>query len=309
VTGEEVAPQPLRPSDFLRLELRDGGWNRKELKPSLGVSVLIHVLLLTAAAFPWIHESLQDPEERVVRGTIQIRFYEDGEGPGGGGGGGGSQGRKPTAFLVGQPRPPEETPPPPERQAPVAPRRLPPLRADNLKVPDVRSDLFFDSPLSPDAVDYPGLSLTDPVDYGGIDVEKSAGRGGGLGGGQGTGVGPGRGWGVGPGEGGGFGGGRYQPGGWDIEPILREKHLPVYPPLAREKLVTGEVILEILVRIDGSTEVLRVIKSLPYGCVEAAVDAARLYRWKPARKRGKPVEAVGMLTVTFNIFQEKKGRG
>lgn len=305
MSGEELQPVPLRASDFLRLELRDSGWNRKELKPSLAVSFLIHFLILTALAIPWIHEAVSDSDE-PVRGTIQIRFYEDGEGPGGGGGGGGSGGRKPSAFLVSQPRPEEVTTP---RDAPVAPRRLPPLRADSLKVPDISPDAFFDQPLSPDAVDYPGLSLTDPIDYGGIDTRKSAGSGGGIGGGQGTGVGPGKGWGVGPGEGGGFGGGRYQPGGWDIEPILKEKHLPSYPPLAREKLVTGEVILEILVRTDGSTEVLRVIKSLPYGCVDAAVSAARLYRWKPARKRGKPVEAVGMLTVTFNLFQERKGRG
>ncbi len=305
LTGEELQFGPVRASDFLRLELRDRGWNRKELAPSLALSFLFHLLVVTALAIPWIGAAVSDWDE-PKRVKIQIRFYEDGEGPGAGGGGGGLKGQRPTAFVFSRPRPEAPTTP---REAPEAPRHLPPLRADSLQVPEVSPDAFFDQPLSPDAVDYPGLSLTDPIDYGGVDPPRSAGDRGGAGGGQGTGVGPGQGWGVGPGEGGGFGGGKYKPGGWDLEPVLKEKHIPFYPPLAREKLVTGEVILEILVRIDGSTEVLRVIKSLPYGCVDAAVSAARLYRWKPARKRGKPVEAVGMLTVTFNLFQDRKSRG
>ena len=73
--------------------------------------------------------------------------------------------------------------------------------------------------------------------------------------------------------------------------------------VAREKMVAGEVILQVLVRLDGSTEVVRVIKSLPY-CVDAAKENARLWRWKPALKKGKPVEALGIITVTFDIFAQ-----
>jgi hypothetical protein len=55
------------------------------------------------------------------------------------------------------------------------------------------------------------------------------------------------------------------------------------------------------VRLDGSTEVVRVIKSLPH-CLDAAIENSRLWRWKPALKEGKPVEALGIITVTFDIF-------
>jgi periplasmic protein TonB len=156
-------------------------------------------------------------------------------------------------------------------------------------------------------VKFPGLSLEDAADYGGIDLNASAGTGGGVGGGSGTGEGTGTGWGVGPGEGGGFGGGKYRPGAWDIDPVAIYKPMPAYPALATEKMIRGEVILEILVHADGSTEVLRVLKSLPYGCVDAAIDAAKRWRFKPALKAGKPVDAVGIFTVGFELSAREQG--
>ena len=45
------------------------------------------------------------------------------------------------------------------------------------------------------------------------------------------------------------------------------------------------------------------IKSLPY-CVDAAKESAKLWRWKPALKDGKPVEAFGIISVTFDIFAQ-----
>jgi len=92
---------------------------------------------------------------------------------------------------------------------------------------------------------------------------------------------------------------------WDIDPVPVYEPKPGYPPLASEKLSRGEVILEILVHKDGSTEVLRVLKSLPYGCVDAAIEAARQWRFKPALKKGRPVDAVGIITVEFDLASKK----
>jgi TonB family protein len=299
--GDEVYPR--RPEDFLRLDYRAPGWEWKRNKRSFLISFFVHAVFFLGVAFPLLwHLFEDDPVSSVVR----VRFYDPGEGEGGGGGGGGSGGRKPTAFIRNQPKPkPEEMPEP--RRAPIAPRRIPPLRADSLIVPDLPTETsaFFDQVFSPDAQDFPGLSLEDWTDYGGLDTEPSAGSGGGIGGGEGTGQGTGTGWGVGPGEGGGFGGGKYSPGGWDIEPIPIYEPKPEYPPLAAEKLIRGEVILEILVHTDGSTEVLRVLKSLPYGCVDAAIEAAKRWRFKPALEKGKPVEAVGIITVEFDLSARK----
>lgn len=301
--SEELSPR--RAEDFLRLDYEAPGWEWKRNRRSFALSFLVHAIFLLFLSLPFIWNLLTyEPMDSVVR----VRFYEPGgEGPGGGGGGGGSGGRKPTAYIREQPQPETETPEP--RRAPIAPRQPRPLRADSLKAPDLpdETSAFFDQPLSPDARDFPGLSLDDWTDYGGVDLEPSSGTGGGIGGGEGTGQGPGQGWGVGPGRGGGFGGGDYRPGGYDIEPIPIYSPKPAYPPEAREKLVRGGVILEILVREDGSTEVLQVLKSLPYGCVEVAIEAAERWRFKPALKAGKPVEARGIITVEFELSVRTDG--
>ena len=269
-------------------------------------SVLVHVLILAVMLFgttEWF--SGEYPDESIAP---RIRVYiPGGEGQGGGGGGGGSGGKRPTAYIPArlvEARPPAETPEP--KRAPAAPRKPRALNFDDIDVPDVptESTSLFEGVFSPDAVEFPGLSMEDSRDWGGVDTEPSSGTGGGIGGGEGTGVGVGQGWGVGPGRGGGFGGGDFSPGAWDIEPVpIYEPPSPPYPSVAREKMVAGEVILQVLVRLDGSTEVVRVIKSLPY-CVDAAKENARLWRWKPALKNGKPVEALGIITVTFDIFAQ-----
>jgi protein TonB len=292
-------------SEPIGIHLRDS--RTKSAAASSAFHVLVIALMLVAPMGALVID------DELVPGKVMVRFWElGGEGPGGGGGGGGSGGRRPTAYvrarltLPQQRQDPEVVKP---RRAPIAPRKPRALSFNDIDVPDVPQDMMaFEGAFSPDAADYPGLSLTDPVDYGGFDTEPSSGSGGGIGGGVGTGVGTGEGWGVGPGSGGGFGGGDYSPGGWDIEPVVIFKPPePDYPPLARENMVSGEVIVRVLVKVDGSTEVLGVIKSLPH-CVEAAKQNAKLWRWKPALKNGKPVEAIGIITVTFDIFAQGSTR-
>lgn len=286
------------------------GWKR--FRDAGIASVLFHGLivlfLLGAGTASWFGSDSDDLDPFGIR----VRFYTPGgEGPGGGGGGGGSGGEKPTAYIrarVVEQEPEIETVEP--RRAAIAPRKPRPLNYDDLDVPDLPSEttLLFEGVFSPDAVEFPGLSLTEGRDLGGIDTERSSGSGGGIGGGTGTGVGTGEGWGVGPGRGGGFGGGDYAPGAWDIEPVLiYQPKEPLYPPVAREKMIQGEVILEVLVLRDGSTSVVGVLKSLPY-CVEAAKENAKLWRWKPAMKDGKPVDAFGIITVKFDLFAQGNAR-
>ncbi len=247
--------------------------------------------------------------------TPRVRFYiPGGEGPGGGGGGGGSGGKRPTAYIPArlvEARPPAERQEP--RRAAIAPRKPRALNFNDLTVPDLPTETaaLFEGVFSPDAEEFPGLSLDDARDWGGLDTEPSSGEGGGIGGGRGSGVGAGEGWGVGPGRGGGFGGGDYSPGAWDIEPRLVYKPPPgPYPPearMAQERMIAGEVILQVRVKVDGSTEVIGVIKSLQY-CVEAAKEQAKLFRFKPALKNGKPVEAIGIITVTFDLYAQGNAR-
>jgi len=255
-------------------------------------SVLVHLLvilcLLAFSVRPRTSELALDAA--TARGSIQ--FLRPGSfGPIGGGGG--EDGDRPTAATRAEASEAMEP-----RRAPIAPRKPRPLRFDDLNVPDIPHEaaLLLDGVFSPDAVDAPGLSFTDMRDWGGVDLAPSSGRDGGSGGGEGIGVGEGRGRGVGPGP--------LDGGGWDSEPVpVYKPPDPAYPSIARQKAITGEVILRVLVKLDGSTEVIGVVKSLPH-CVEAALANAKLWRWKPARRGGKPVEAFGIITVTFDLYTE-----
>jgi TonB family protein len=85
---------------------------------------------------------------------------------------------------------------------------------------------------------------------------------------------------------------------WDSDPVLQQKpEDPPYPAEAAEHHVQGKVVLDILVRLDGSTEVVEVLEGLPHGCNEMAMEHARLWRWRPATRNGQPVEASGEIWV------------
>ncbi len=266
-----------------------GFGTRRAWTGSLSFHLLMLTVLLVASFQP--RPAAVDADAAVDSG--KLRWLHVGEHGAGDAGGGGEEGDRATAAIPGHPR--ESAAP---RRAPIVPRRPRPLNFDDLNVPDLPQEavLLFDGVFSPDALEFPGLSPTDPRDWGGFDTTPSSGRGGGIGDGDGPGVGPGQGPGVGPG----VPGGR----GWDTDPVpVYKPPDPAYPSRARQQRITGEVILRVLVKLDGSTEVVGVVKSLPH-CVDAAVESAKLWRWKPARRNGKPVEAFGIITVTFDLFAQ-----
>lgn len=92
---------------------------------------------------------------------------------------------------------------------------------------------------------------------------------------------------------------------YTTEPIPQKKPPdPRYPRQAFKNRIGGQVILQIAVELDGSTTVLRVVKSLPY-CNVAAIEHAWRWRWRPAVTDGEPVRALGIITVSFDIFSRR----
>jgi TonB family protein len=221
-------------------------------------------------------------------------------GPGGGGGGGGLKMRTPPPKAQRQgPRkisspiparrvPPPVTPPPPKPEPPP-----PPLEAKVL--PPVMAPV---APIAADTKNEEGLLKEVPKD---TPPSQGAGTGGGTGSGQGTGVGEGNGSGIGPGEGGGMGGGPYRPGS-GVEPprLLREVRAD-YTDQARRANVAGEVVLEIVVRRDGSVGEVKILRRLGSGLDERAVQAVRQWRFAPARMKGVPVDVIVEVAVEFKL--------
>ena len=75
---------------------------------------------------------------------------------------------------------------------------------------------------------------------------------------------------------------------------------PSYPEDARRRGVSGFVILEIVIETDGRVSAGRVLKPLPFGLTQAAIDAVGKWRYSPAMDRGRPVRALQQVTVKFN---------
>jgi TonB family protein len=275
-----------------------------------GVAVLLLMASLGLLSANDTEQELKDPT------PIRLVYLMQ-PGPGGGGGGGGLKNplppppaarkavmkvvRKPATPVPRvrpRPSPPTPVPPPPRPDPPKPdPPKIEPLVVEPPKPPE------------PQAVKAPVASI--PTDLyeaiGKLEQRQPSppsqgpGTGGGVGTGSGVGVGEGTGGGIGPGTGGGTGGGPYQPGaGIDPPTVVREVR-PTYTDEARRRAIEGDVLLEIIVRRDGSVGNVRVTRTLGAGLEQKAIDAVRQWRFVPAKKGGVPVDVVVDVAVEFKL--------
>jgi TonB family protein len=60
-------------------------------------------------------------------------------------------------------------------------------------------------------------------------------------------------------------------------------------------------VLEIVVRRDGSVGDVKILKGLPSGLNDKAVQAVRQWRFAPARRLGTPVDVIVEVSVEFKL--------
>jgi TonB family protein len=132
-------------------------------------------------------------------------------------------------------------------------------------------------------------------------TSQGTGDGGGAGRGQGTGNGEGVGSGIGDGSGGGTGGGPFRPGSGIEAPRLVREVKADYTDDARRRGITGDVVLEIVVRRDGTVGDVTVLQGLGAGLDQRAVNAVRQWRFSPARRRGEAVDVIVEVAVEFTL--------
>ncbi len=238
-------------------------------------------------------------------------------GPGGGGGGGGERTPKPAATLERQgparqrTSVPDVTPEPavltarniepPRRPTPAAVPLEPrpaatepePLPASVLVAPVVKT--------AANERDRAGVVADAVADNPNTGDSRGPGQGSGAGAGRGSGSGNGDGSGLGEGLGGGTGGGPYRPGSGISPPRLFREVKAGYTDDARRRNLTGDVLLEIVVRRDGSVGEVRVIKGLGAGLEQRAVEAVRQWQFDPARRKGVPVDVLVEVAVEFSL--------
>jgi TonB family protein len=212
-----------------------------------------------------------------------------------GGGGGGRQ----------EPTPPSKGVPP---QMAMTPQIIPP----NPEPPKIKNpSLIVASTIIGDPKALPPMK--GPTgDMTGIPAPPSSGpgTGAGIGRGGGTGVGGGEGGGAGAGRGGntgggdmGLGGGRsIEPWSASVKPTILYREKAKYTEEARQNKVQGTVVLQVVFHANASIVDIRVIRSLPDGLTEKAIEAAKKIRFNPAVKNGAPVSVRGTLEFSFNLY-------
>lgn len=89
-------------------------------------------------------------------------------------------------------------------------------------------------------------------------------------------------------------------GGQIREPVKIRHVSPVYPQIAQNAKISGVVILEAVIGIDGSVTDIRVLRSIPT-LDAAAVEAVKQWKFRPTLLNGTPVAVMMTVTVTFNL--------
>lgn len=84
--------------------------------------------------------------------------------------------------------------------------------------------------------------------------------------------------------------------------VIYSKPEPAFTEEARQKGTGGEVLLRLVLAADGTVRYILVLKFLPDGLTEKAIEAARQIRFKPAIKDGRPVSQYVTLAYNFNIY-------
>jgi TonB family protein len=85
----------------------------------------------------------------------------------------------------------------------------------------------------------------------------------------------------------------------DSRPGILYKPQPVYTDEARKNQIQGIVTLRIVVDETGVAKNIRVIRGLPDGLSEQAIEVVRKMKFRPAMKDGKPVSFPLLLEINF----------
>jgi len=103
--------------------------------------------------------------------------------------------------------------------------------------------------------------------------------------------------------GGGAVGGPYRCGGSGgiPEPKRVGGPEPTYPEAARRAGIEGKVILKLTVSREGRVTGVTVLRGLPLGLTEAAVQAVRQWTYEPARLGAEPVDVILVHAVEFDL--------
>jgi protein TonB len=90
--------------------------------------------------------------------------------------------------------------------------------------------------------------------------------------------------------------------GGDVKaPVAVKKIEPNYTDVARKASIAGIVIVEAIIDEHGNVDNVKVIKGLPMGLSEEAVEAVKKWKFRPGTLNGDPIPVIFNLTVNFTL--------
>ena len=90
--------------------------------------------------------------------------------------------------------------------------------------------------------------------------------------------------------------------GGDVKaPVAINKIEPTYTEIARKARIEGFVIVEAIIDQNGNVTDARLLKTLPFGLGDAALEALKRWKFKPGTLNGQPVPVIYDLTINFRM--------
>jgi TonB family protein len=97
--------------------------------------------------------------------------------------------------------------------------------------------------------------------------------------------------------------GVYVAGNGVLPPKVVYQNLPPYTQAARDAKAEGIVLIEAIVRKDGSIDTVKVLRGIGYGLDESAVNAiAHDWKFQPGTLNGKPVSVKILVETSFRLY-------
>ncbi len=84
-----------------------------------------------------------------------------------------------------------------------------------------------------------------------------------------------------------------------VGPVPMRKVDPKYPPALISARVQGDVILYAIIRKDGSVDSIQLIRGIEPRLDQNAMEALARWKFRPAERRGEPVELEAVVTIPF----------
>ncbi|MBN1904693.1 MAG: TonB family protein [Deltaproteobacteria bacterium] len=95
---------------------------------------------------------------------------------------------------------------------------------------------------------------------------------------------------------------------WELSEVDKPSRMisaypPKYPPDYRKQGITGNVKLQIIIDENGIPEDIKIVSLTHKGFADAAIEAAKQYKFSPAYYQGKPVKIRVKLPIVFDLYQ------